>query len=236
VSATPQVWYKATRPDGTSFPDGLFRSPATGVLRISDAPGEALAAGSWPARLFRVEPQAEPIPIGKHQFSVTEAKVLRELPAWHALGPNGYRVAALIERCKTITLSESQRAAYLLDLVEGSARDVEWSNGRYAARWIAWRTARDVARANARGAAWAAAREAAERFAGRLANRSKAMSPARSIARSAAEALVVRDVIDSDTFDLLYDPWVSIMDPVVPATMAVPARATGASPPARRQS
>ena len=117
------TFYKATRPDGTSFYDGttkwqvgrIVRHPApdlslglcsAGVLHISDAPGETLVGGWWPCRLFEVEPRGKIISDGLHKHGCAVVKVVRELPAWQALGPNGEAVAALIERCKTLTYDE----------------------------------------------------------------------------------------------------------------------------------
>src|SRR5208283_5149074 len=120
------TFYKATRPDGTSFYDGttkwqvgrIVRHPApdlslglcsAGVLHISDAPGETLVGGSWPCRLFEVEPRGDVIGPSEHKYGCTEVKVVREMPAWQALGPNGEAVAALIERCRTLTYDEAEQ-------------------------------------------------------------------------------------------------------------------------------
>jgi hypothetical protein len=123
------TFYKATRPDGTSFYDGttkwqvghIVRHPApdlslglcsAGVLHISDAPGETLVGGYWPCRLFEVEPRSWPLldnGAGSHKYGCTEVKVVRELPAWQALGPNGEAVAALIKRCRTLTKGEAKQ-------------------------------------------------------------------------------------------------------------------------------
>ena len=79
------TFYKATRPDGTSFYDGvtrwqvgrIVRHPApmleaglcsSGVLHFSDAPGETLVGGSWPCRLFEVEPRGEVIGPDEHKY------------------------------------------------------------------------------------------------------------------------------------------------------------------------
>ena len=114
------TFYKATRPDGTSFYDGttkwqvgrIVRHPSpdlslgmcsAGCLHVSDAPDETLVGGSWPCRLFEVEPRGAMIGPEEHKYGCTEVKVVRELPAWQALGPNGETVATLIERCKTLT-------------------------------------------------------------------------------------------------------------------------------------
>ena len=170
------TFYKATRPDATSFYDGetkwqvgrivRYSAPdlslgicSAGVLHISDAPGETLVGGSWPCRLFEVEPRGDMIGPEDHKYGCTVVKVVRELPAWQALGPNGEEVAALIERCKTLTNDEAKR----LD----AARDAAW----YAARGAAW------------GAAW-----------------------------DAALALIVKDLITSEQFEILYGPWRSVME------------------------
>jgi hypothetical protein len=42
----------------------------------------------------------------EHKYGCAVVKVVRELPAWQALGPNGETVGALIERCKTLTYDE----------------------------------------------------------------------------------------------------------------------------------
>jgi hypothetical protein len=157
------TYYKAVRVDGTSFYDGKTRwrvgritrldgQPGSklcdaGVLHASTEPGEALVGGSWPCRLFAVEPRGPLVVDDAHPHKVGCGawKVVEELPAWQALGPNGEAVVALIDRA-----------------------------GRLAARFAAW----DAARAAARAAA-----------------------------RDAACALVVRDLIPKDTFDLLYRPW-----------------------------
>ena len=120
------TYYKATRTDGTSFHDSttkwkvgrITRHPnpdtskglcSDGVLHISDAPGETLVGGSWPCRLFEVEPRSALISGDEHKHGCTAVKVVRELPAWQALGPNGEAVAAHIEQCKVITLEQARQ-------------------------------------------------------------------------------------------------------------------------------
>ena len=156
------TYYKATRTDGTSFHDAkttwtvgetvkinrLDRRKTmcgTGILHASDAPGETLVGGSWPCRLFEVE--GEPVAQEGHKFGFHELTVVRELPAWQALGPNGEAVAALIEQAGTITVEQAERLR------------------------TAWLAALD-----------------------------------------AAVALVVKDLITPEQFDLLYGPWASVME------------------------
>ena len=203
------TYYKATRTDGTSFYDSktkwtvgrITRHPnpntskglcSSGVLHISDAPGETLVGGSWPCRLFEVEPRSALISGVDHKHGCTAVKVVRELPAWQALGPNGEAVAAHIERCKTITSEQARR----LD----AEQDAAWDAARDAV--AVWTAARDATR----DAAWFAARDAAAYAAGYA---------ARFAARPAALALVVRDLITPEQFDRLYGPWASVMERAV---------------------
>jgi hypothetical protein len=172
-------YYKATRPDGLDFRTGTIdygaallsgeavRHPAAKRVRddastyLSVSVSEADCTGmSWPCRLFRVEPvgrvsKASDLPSKR---CASALRVVEELPAWRALGPNGEQVARFIESCRSVTREQA----------EGMAR--------------AWDAAWDAARAAARDAAWDAAR-----------------------------ALIVRDLITPEQFDLLTGPWRSVM-------------------------
>lgn len=126
-------FYKATRPDGTSFYDSTTKwevgqtievpkvknpSCCTGnVLHASDAPAETLIGGSWPCRLFKVE--GESVAQEEHKHGFFKLTVVEELPADMALGPNGEEVAALIERAATLTADELDK----LDAARFAARD-----------------------------------------------------------------------------------------------------------------
>lgn len=92
---------------------------------------------SWPCRLFRVEPVGPVLGKGKRKLRASPNKracsalrVVEELPAWQALGPNGEAVAALIERCSTLTAEGISR----LGAARGAARDATWDAARGAAR------------------------------------------------------------------------------------------------------
>ena len=172
------MYYKATRLDAISFADGETRWVVgevtslaederrttlckPGLLHASREAAESLVGGSWPCRLFEVEPVGKVItsPNHPHKVGAHAWRVVKELPAWQALGPNGEAVANLIERARHLIESEVRR----LD----SARDSAWA------------------------AAWDSARYAA---------------------RAAALALVVRDLITREHFDMLYGPWASVME------------------------
>ena len=171
------TYYKATKPDGTSFYDSttkwtvgrITRHPnpdtskglcSSGVLHISDAPGETLIGGSWPCRLFEVEPRSALISGTGHKHGCAQVKVVRELPAWMAFGPNGEAVAALVEAIKTLTPDQAQRLAAAWAAARGTALDAAWD---------------------------------------------------------AVLAILTRDLITTEQFDILYGPWKSVMESPTPS-------------------
>ena len=198
------TYYKATRHDGRDFRTGtvdyaaalasgsVIRHPHKGrriagdastYLSVSTEPADCTGF-RWPCRLFRVEPvgTVDTAPDYPNKRTVRALRVVEELPAWMALGPNGEEVARFIEACRTITYNQVSRL----------------SAARAAARAAAWDAARDAARAAAWDAAPAAAWDAAR-------------AAARAAAWDAAWALVVRDLITPEQFDILTGPWVSVM-------------------------
>ncbi len=224
------TFYKATRLDGTSFYDGttewrvgrIVQHPApdlslglcsAGVLHISDAPGETLT-GSWPCRLFEVEPRGDMIGPEGHKYGCTKVKVVRELPAWQVFGPNGEAVATLIKRCRTLTYDEAEQLsaawnaawAAARDAARDAAGDAAWNAAGVTARAAAGDAAWDAAGAAAWNAAWPAARAAAGDAAWDAAG-----VTARAAAGDAAIALMVEDLITPKQFDFLYGPWASVM-------------------------
>ncbi len=203
------TYYKATRPNFTSFHDSKTlwtvgktveippdeRRPelcGPGILHASDAPGETLVGGNWPCRLFEVEGIS--IAQDGHKHGFHSLTVIRELPAWQALGPNGQAVAAHIEKCKTITREQAK----MLDAAREAVRTAALYAARDAAREAAWEAARAAAWAAARDATWNATWNA-EREAVRA-------------AAWAAAALVVRDLISPEQVDILYGPWAQVME------------------------
>ena len=221
------TYYKATRTDGTSFHDETTQWKVgritriegkkgkllcrKGILHASTEPTETLVGGSWPCRLFIVEPRSKVITNDNHRYKVGAHawKVVEELPAWQALGPNGQEVAALIERCKTLTKDEARQLSYARIAAryaacyasrEAAWNASAWSSAREAARYAALQAARDAAR----DAAWDAARNASACYASREA--------ASDAARNASSALIVKDKITKELFDLLYGPWASVME------------------------
>ena len=191
------TYYKATTPNGTDFWSGTIDYAAaleTGEIiehratMIRDDPSTYLSVSihptnctgmRWPCRLFRIEP------VGRTLTAINDSKrcchalrVIEERPAHEALGPQGEQVAALIERARALTADEV--------------------GGLSAARDAAWAAARNAARAAARNAARNAARDAA---------RAAARDAAWAAARDAILAVLARDLISPEQFDVLYGPW-----------------------------
>ena len=188
------TYYKAVRPDGTSFYDPDFRwVPESGLIEgvvvTHPAPHDANPSGwlsvatvptdctgmRWPCRLLAVEPvEGNPVtaPLDDlpHRRAASAWRVVRELPATDALGPQGVEVAAIIERASRLTPDEVRRLS-----------------AAWAAAWAAaWDAARDAALGGARGAALGAARDAAW---------------------DAAWAALTRDLITTEQYDTLMGPW-----------------------------
>ena len=223
------TYFKAVRPDGCSFYDPDFRwmpdgwqsgdpIPADLVVEHPDySPTDSCAsrhlsastvatdcAGiGWPCVLLEVEPVGsvrQPDPHGlPHKVAAPAWRVIRELPAIAALGPQGAEVAALIDRFRHLTDDDLERL--------GAARGA----ARYAAWYAAWYVARYAAQDAARYAAWYAAWYVAPDVA-----RYAAQDAARYAARDAARALVVRDVISRERYDELTRPWASAIGPIHP--------------------
>jgi hypothetical protein len=136
-------FYKATTPEGRSFRDN---STAWAVGEVTSHPSDSpmvpndaatyLSAStekadctgfSWPCRLFEVEPVGEVLEGLDYPYkrAAKAFRVVRELDAFEALGPNGEAMAAFIERCKRLTADEALRLA--------AAWAAAWDAARYAA-------------------------------------------------------------------------------------------------------
>ena len=200
------TYFKAVRPDGTDFYSGTVRwapeqgdIPAEGIAvahPTSTAWGEDhsthLCASTsptdctgfkWPCRLLEMEPVAEVHEHAGSKVSALSWRVVRELPAMQALGPQGAAVAALIDGLRRLDAEALARLAdawdAARDAVRGAVRDAADAAVRGAVRGAAWDAVR--------GAAWDAVRDAAD-------------------AADAAVALVVWDLITSEHRDTLTAP------------------------------
>ena len=143
-----ETYYKAVRPDGTDFYSGRVLwdqivehaapgSPgecdAKGYLSVSVSPADCTGM-KWPCRLFVVEP-VEGVPVWEPSPSLPSKRashawrVVRELPAYEALGPHGQEVVAFLDLLPTLTSTQ-------WDAVCDAASDAAWD--------AAWDAARDV--------------------------------------------------------------------------------------------
>ena len=236
------TWWKATQPDGTDFYTGTVdyagalasgeptpalsgegEFPGPGWLHLATVPTECVGM-SWPCRLFEVEPAddlGDHRPRHEHKVGATSVRVLREIDAHVALGPQGVQVAALIERCATLTADEVSRLNAAWDVARDAARDGARVVARDAAWDATWDATRDTAWGAARDTAWGAARDAA-RDATWDATRDTAWGAAWGITWDAAWALLLRDLIgqcpgwDQDAYDLLTGPWRQTIGPIHP--------------------
>ena len=167
-----ETYYKAVRPDGTDFYSGqvvwdrvgeIVEHPAPGSPGECDAEGYLSVSVSpadctgmkWPCRLFEVEPVEgvpvwEPTPRLPSKRASHAWRVVRELPAHEALGPNGAEVVAFLDLLPTLTSTQWSAAWVAAWDVAG---DVAWDAARSAARSAAWSAAWSAARV----AAWSAA-------------------------------------------------------------------------------
>jgi hypothetical protein len=198
------------------LPGPMVRNQPVTYLSVSVEPAETLIGGAWPCRLFVVEPVGEVLDnleASRYKRACLSMRVVEELPAHLALGPNGARVAALIERGKSISYAEAKRWGAAWDAARDAARDAAW----YAARDAAWYAARDAAWDAARGAAWDAARGAA-----RGAAWDAARGAAWDAARDAALAELSRDLITEAQYLELAGPWISVMGEIqLPEVLSV---------------
>ena len=129
-SSDVTTYYKATRPDGRDFYTGTIDYGAAllsgevvrhpGKRKVRNQPATYLSMSvsaadctgfSWPCRLFRVEPigrvgTADDLPSKR---TTRALRVVEELPAWQAFGPNAEAVVALIARARTLTPDEARR-------------------------------------------------------------------------------------------------------------------------------
>ena len=209
------AYYKAVRPNGTSFHNGIFRwlpesGPVEGhtvthptasyvgryasqYLSVSVSPTDCTGM-EWPCRLFEVEP------VDGHEVTVPHPatmpnkraavawRIVRELPATDALGPQGAQVAALIKRVGRLTDADDMR---LYDA---------WCAAMYTEGKAAWDAARAGALDVARSAAWVAVRDAA----------------IGATLDDAALALLARDIISTVHYDALTMPWRTAIGPIHP--------------------
>jgi len=224
------TFFKAVRPDGTDFhtgtihwlpadgepiPEGgwLVEHPNPGDVGIWDAAFYLSVSAvetdckgfSWPARLLSVEPVGDvwtPHPGSFPRVRAAHAwRVIEELPAWQALGPQGREIETLLGQIESLTEDQTLEISATLDATLDAAQ--------YAALDAALDVALDATLGAARRAALNATRNAtldATRYAARYA----ALNAARNAALDAVRGLLVLD-LEPDAAENLLAPWVSVM-------------------------
>lgn len=228
------LYYKATRPDGTDFFSGtidyagalasgeVVRHPKAGDPVDHDASTYLSVSVSaadctgfrWPCRLFRVEPD-DPRESGDYPSKRTckSLRVVEELPAWQAFGPNGEQVVGIIEKASRLTTDQARRLAAAWAVARAAAY------AAYDDRVAQWNARTDREKQYptlARDAAWAADARRPAAIAAALETpitRRRALQLG-AAAGGAAGACVVRDLITKEQFDILAGPWVSVMGPI----------------------
>ena len=204
------TYYKCVRPNGTDFytgtiqwapPEGhegewIVKHPtateigtdASSYLSVSTVPTSCVGM-EWPCRLFEVEAvgDVEPSDSMPNKVAGLEFRVVRELAPHIALGPQGEQVTALIDRAARLTGAETGQ----LDAAWDAAREAAWD--------AAWGAAWGATRGATRSAAWDAARGATK-----------------VDAWDVAGALVMRDLISTEHYDILTRTWRTIIGPIHP--------------------
>ena len=125
-------------------------------------------------------------------------------------GPQTPEIEALIAKIETISLDQARALAAAWDAAWNDALDAAVRNAALAAVRNA---VRDAAWAVALDAAWDALDAAWDALDAALAAAwAVASAAAWNAAWDAVLALMVRDLISGDQFDVLYGPWASVME------------------------
>lgn len=218
-AAVTTTYWKAVRPDGTDFYSGRVQwAPPAGhvgdwvvhhptssqignhastYLSVATVPTDCTGM-ELPCRLLEVEAVGEvtePNWALPHKRAGIEFRVLREAPATEALGPQGEHVAALISSIHDITSDGAERLVLAWAAAWDSALD----------------SALDAARRAALAATWAATRDAAL-----YAAWTHELCVGRDVAEDVALALLVRDLITTEDYDILTRPWRTAVGPIHP--------------------
>ena len=141
------IYYKATRTDGRDFHPGRLdyaaaltsgevvthpvgdvnSGTAADYLSVSVSPTDCTGA-QWPCRLFRVVPVGEVGVPGMYpsKRAVAALRVVEELPAIAALGPQGQAIAAMFDRARVLTGREITDLDAARDAARAAAWDAAW--------------------------------------------------------------------------------------------------------------
>ncbi|CEH08706.1 Hypothetical protein PFR_JS22-PH_2 [Propionibacterium freudenreichii] len=210
-----RTYFKAVRADGTDFYTGKVRwlpddgapIPAGGWVvehptseRVGDDARTYLSVSTvetdcagmgWPCRLLRVVPDGrqvsipEPVGLPSTRASI-RWRVIEELPAWQALGPQGREIEALLGQVESLTEDQTLEMSAARGFARGFARDV----------------ARFAALVASRGGALNAAQGGA-------------LGTALNAVRDAVLGWLVKDFISDEEFRTLVGPWEQVMGRVI---------------------
>lgn len=214
-------YFKAIRPDGTSFNDPSFRwvpetgpvegtvvthpnahrNDASGYLSVSTVATDCTGM-RWPARLLIVEPldksdvftpRPSPLP---NKRAAHAWRVVREADASKLLGTSAAHFLTFLEEIPTRTPEQWHAVRNAVrNAAWGAARGAAWFAAGDAAGSAAWGTARDAERNAAGSAAWDAAECAAWDAAGYAAG-----DVVGDAAGYAARALSLRDLVGTGSW------------------------------------
>ena len=137
-------------PAGEPLPEGglVVRHPTATTPSLGDDAADYLSVSTvptdctgmqWPCRLARVEavdtavwtPNAAALP---NKRAAVVWRVVAEVDAWQALGPQGREVAAIIDRARMLTADELRQLTATWSAAWGTAWDAAWGTARGAAR------------------------------------------------------------------------------------------------------
>ncbi len=208
------IYYKATNMDGKDFFSNTVQFTvgesvpplpevlgpeccSSDVYHASTHPESTLIGGFWPCRLFEVE--GIPVAEENQKRGFYTFKVVREIEAWRALGPQGREIVTFLERCSRLTVDEAEslEAAWVPTQVPGSDCRAAWR----AANDALWTAARGSGRRHA----WSACEDA-------LWDATLAIARGAAACKVAIGALCFRDLISEEHFNALYGPWASVID------------------------
>lgn len=230
MSESPPVltYFKAVRLDGTDLHSGavrwLPRKRSSGMrprvvrhpsstravagddstsLTVCLEPTSLPVSTPWPFRLCLVEPSGDAQIIGTddHNRHSVAWRVVGEVEPYRRFGPLGEHVAALIECAATLTAEQIRR----LEVARDGANEAASEAARAAAKDAVWD-----------GLGWDIARAAPAWAATWAASKVTPKGAARAAAWDAAWALLVRDLISAEDYDILARPWRTTIGPFHP--------------------
>ena len=170
-----RTYFKTVMTDGTDFHTGeVHWLPADGAPipeggwvvehptsdRVEDDPNIYLSVATvatnctwmrWPCRLLRVVPDGRQVRIPEpealpHERASIRWRVIDELPAWQALGPQGREIETLLGQIENLTEYQTLQIYAARGAAWGAAWDAAWDSDRDAAWDPAWGAAWDAIR------------------------------------------------------------------------------------------